>query len=145
MKKYSLEDWVAYMRGTLDEQVQLDMEELLLHSEEAMAEYMLALDAVEGELPEPEDHDVFADRMMQQLYGKSARSSGRASEKLRHRHWYEHPMFHYTIAASITFVLLISGVFNNMSGGPHALLDQPSGSMTESIIQKAFSWLDALK
>ncbi|WP_018758819.1 hypothetical protein [Paenibacillus terrigena] len=145
MKKYNLEYWVAYIQGTLGEEEQLEMEELLLQSEEAMEQYLLAMDGLEGELPEPEDHDAFTDRMMQQLYGKPVQHSPKDRVQPRSKYWYEHPMFHYSIAASITFILLISGVFQNLSGGSHALLDQPSGSFTDSIIQKAFSWLDALK
>jgi len=145
MKKYELEDWVSYIRGTLGEEERLEMEKLLFASDEEMEQYLYAMDSLEGELPEPEDHDVFAERMMQQLYGKPVQHSPKGKVKPRHKHWYEHPMFHYTIAASITFILLMSGVFQNLTGGSHALLEQPSGSFTESMIQTAFSWLDALK
>lgn len=148
MTGYQLEDWLMYVRDTVSEEQRLEMEEALLYSEEAMELYLLAMNQLEQELPYLEDEAAFTERILQKLderIPKPVHAPSTPNIVVRQRRWYEHPLFHYTVAASITFILLVSGTFDSLLNEPKTLLDKPSGSFTDSIMKHAFSWLDAWK
>jgi hypothetical protein len=135
-----------YVRDTVNEGQRQKMEEALLNSEEAMELYLLAMNQLEQELPHLDDEAAFTERILREVYeDKPVQTPPIPTRTVRQRRWYEHPLFHYTVAASITCILLVSGAFDSLLNEPKALLNQPSGSITNSIIEHAFSWLDALK
>ncbi|SMG43658.1 hypothetical protein [Paenibacillus aquistagni] len=62
-----------------------------------------------------------------------------ASRKHR-RHWLEHPLFHYTVAAAITLLFMASGVFEALLREPRTLIEQPSGSITNAVLDTFANW-----
>ncbi|MDQ8737548.1 zf-HC2 domain-containing protein [Paenibacillus sp. LHD-38] len=89
-------------------------------------------------------------------------SASKHEKPPRLRTWLQHPVTHYTIAASITLLLLVSGTFTSFSQKlaqmdmnenmeqamppkPPAANDKPSESWSDKIVDQTGSWLDGLK
>lgn len=147
MTTFQQEDWVRYILGEAEPAQEREMEQLLLHSEEAMKQYLYAMELVSQDMPVMKDEEAFTQQVMAMFDAEVQRTSAQPLHdphrlRSRVRKWYEHPLFHYTVAASITFLLLTSGVFDSLLHEPKALLNQPSGSISDSIMHKALSILD---
>ncbi|MEV5026368.1 zf-HC2 domain-containing protein [Paenibacillus sp. LPE1-1-1.1] len=102
----------------------------------------------------------------QELHEAKAEAPGLSAAKHekppRLRTWLQHPVTHYTIAASITLLLLFSGTFatfsqklaqldmnenmqESMPPKPQAGNDKYSESWSDKIVDQTGTWLDGLK
>lgn len=149
MIAYTNEDWIAYIEDRVSAEQRRQMEIQLEQSDEALALYLHAMDGLEGQLPPFEEvkAQTFTDTVMSALYPASTPVDSQAepdepstTPKARHRRWTEHPLFHYTVAAAITLLFMASGVFDALLAEPRALIEQPSGSLTQSILDTFSGW-----
>lgn len=138
-------DWEKYIQGTLSAEQQEKLEEQLLRSEEAMEQYLAALDKLNGELPILANPQAFTENVMSQICESGTKPVQIVTGQSRGRRWTRHPLFHYTIAASITMLLVMSGVFDSLLVEQKVFLEQPQGSISQYIMDQAFGWLDNLK
>lgn len=136
-------DWRAYIQGDCEANEAERLERLLLEDDEALHTYLTEMDNTSTYLPDLDQPLMFTDNVMNAL-----RTVDQQKEQMvnRKRRWYEKPIFHYSIAASITLVLLSSGAFDKMM--PRSLKsDQPKEhiSYSSEVMQATTSWLDKFK
>lgn len=142
----------AYLQGTGSVRDREEWECQLLEDEDALSEYIEALDEHQDVLPRLEEPLVFVDNVMRSWNELAAvpevsDESAFILEEPRRNRWYEKAIFHYTIAASITVLFLLSGVFDRL------LIDEMSAtvqmkdedpSYSEQMMLATSGWLDQL-
>jgi replicative superfamily II helicase len=141
----------AYIEGHMDEAMREDWEQLLLEDEESLASYMEMLDELQEELPSLENSSAFTERVMGD-WAKMAESSAEleqvaVEEGGRRYRWYEKTIFHYAVAASLTLLIMSSGMFDKLHTGQMELMipkKDNSPSFSEQVIQATSGWLDQL-
>jgi hypothetical protein len=65
----------------------------------------------------------------------------------RRYRWYEKTIFHYAVAASLTLLIMSSGMFDKLHTGQMELMipkKDNSPSFSEQVIQATSGWLDQL-
>ncbi|MCJ8011034.1 hypothetical protein MUG84_04660 [Paenibacillus sp. KQZ6P-2] len=140
-----LEDWAAYIRGELSPERAEWMESLLLEDEQAFAIYMQALDMEAQGLPVLEDPEHFVEHVMNQLE-TSHTSMVHLEPKGSRPRWYEHRLFHYVVAASLTLVFLSAGWFDKLTPEPQkADTHMNKSSYSEELVKVTTDWLDKMK
>ncbi|MNZ95995.1 hypothetical protein D3C78_1151710 [compost metagenome] len=171
----------GYVNGSLNEQERDYIDEQLAVCDVCLQLFMRTLEAADGgnnesgayqdaactELPNMEQMEQ---RVMGQLLQEQRKAASSepilekpidAQEKPSRRvSWLQHPVTHYTIAASITLLLLGSGVFASFSQkmaefDTYESMQQPThtstpiGEQTESwsdkMVNQTGSWLDGLQ
>ncbi|MEC0181869.1 hypothetical protein P4H61_10180 [Paenibacillus peoriae] len=142
-----LKDWHAYITGTCTLEESERLEKLLLEDEQALDVYLAALEQLEPTLQDFSarmNTERFTDRVMAALPDIDAEASQVIFKK---RRWFEKPVSHYLIAASLTLILLSSGAFDKImlqnNGKP--LPPKERVSYSEEVMRAATSWLDKLK
>lgn len=141
----------AYLEGHGDEANRKDWEQLLLEDEETFASYMEMLDELQEDLPSLENSSAFTERVMGD-WSKMAESSAvmeqvTVEEGVRRYRWYEKTIFHYAVAASLTLLIMSSGMFDKLLTGQMELIvpkKDNSPSFSEQIIQATSGWLDQI-
>lgn len=140
-------DWHAYITGTCTLEESGRLEKLLLKDEQALDAYLAALEQLE---PTLQDYSVrinterFTDQVMAALPDIEAEPCPVMFKK---RRWFEKPVFHYVIAASLTLILLSSGAFDKImlqnNGKP--IPPKERVSYSDEVMRATTSWLDKLK
>lgn len=140
-------DWHAYITETCTLEESDRLEKLLMEDEQALEAYLAVLKQLE---PTLKDHftqmntERFTDQVMAVLSDLDAEASQAIFKKGR---WFEKPVFHYVIAASLTLILLSSGAFDKMmlqnNGKP--ILPNERVSYSEEVMRATTTWLDKLK
>lgn len=139
-------DWHSYITGTCTIEESTRLEKLLLEDEQALMLYLVALEQLEPALEEYSawmDTERFTDQVMAVL--PDIEVPGQVGFKKRR--WFEKPVFHYVVAASLTLILLSSGAFDKMmphSGGKQ-MPPNERVSYSEEVMQATTTWLDKLK
>lgn len=129
-----------------------EWERLLLEDEETLAAYMEMLDEVESELPSLENSSAFVEKVMEDWAGTIAESTsveggGVKEEGTRRTRFYEKSIFHYTVAASLTLLIMSSGMFDKLLTGEMELVapkKDNSSSYSEQMMQATSGWLDQI-
>jgi hypothetical protein len=150
MKHYPVNVWNEFMEGRLSPQEQIEAEEHLYGCDECLELYMAALEQAADVPLLPQEPRMFDEQVMLQLNGSPSLQPKRASEQdsspsPAKRRLLQHPLFHYTVAASITLLLMSSGAFryvtdqtdewrNTLSMGNHSSIsEQWTDQATEAI------------
>ncbi|MFH5187007.1 hypothetical protein ACHHV8_32960 [Paenibacillus sp. TAB 01] len=168
MKHYTLERWTQYARQEppLTPQEEAELEQHLQQCDTCLELYMLGLEEAEADYPALADPQVLLDQVMLKLPPMAptpqADFSPLPAKKIEDRRtgWLRHPVFHYTVAAAITVVLMSSGAFQTIvdrlqpgdSYGSEAmkLEHRDKGqaertSMSQTIMNKTIVMLDAIQ
>ncbi|WP_159885301.1 anti-sigma factor [Paenibacillus puerhi] len=121
------EQWLLFASGQLESDERQRCEDHLEQCDECLALYAHAVERLAYSLPEP-DMDQLAEGAMQrweERYGAAAVNARCSLEEKhdRRRNWMRHPIFHYTVAAAITLILMGSGVFQVFTQNASAWVD----------------------
>ncbi|KYG28123.1 anti-sigma factor family protein [Alkalihalobacillus trypoxylicola] len=141
---YTKEDWTLYINGTVQQNQQLKMEEHLYTCDQCLQDYMESLAQVSIE-PSRNESDDFIDSVMQKiepaakarkplkqedsikvLDGNVGYENGRNKEGAQKKKSStqkgrkKQTLLHYVIAASLTFILMSSGIFEEIAFGSNA-------------------------
>lgn len=136
-------EWVRYIRGDSKAEEESYLEQLLLEDDVELARFIESLDDMQDELPMLQDEPAFVELVMSQI---SPVTSVKTKTQPSKRHWTESSIFHYVIAASITMVLLSTGLFDQIfDGAGHAMEKVPERSYSEKWLDTTTNWLDQLK
>ncbi|MFC3745896.1 hypothetical protein [Paenibacillus sp. GCM10012306] len=127
-------------------------EQRLLEDDDALLCYLEALDELQGQLPSLESPKHFTENVMGSLPAvqkpakQHSEDIGPSPETQRRTRWYEQAIVHYVIAASLTLILLSSGVFDRMLSGELGVFipEGKHSSYSQQIKQATSSWLDYL-
>lgn len=136
--------WKKYILGELAPE-QAERMEILLQKDELMFQvYMQELMRVEEELPTLQDEDLFVESVYSKL-PDLPRKQDVSSTGIRRR--WDHPLFHYTIAASITLLLLGGGVFDRLSDGASEVMRRQSGDipLSDQLMERTSEWMERMK
>jgi hypothetical protein len=138
-------EWAAYIRGESVPERAEWLESLLLDDEQAFELYMQVLDAESAVLPVLESPELFAQNVMNQIGMPEIKAVNMETKKCRRR-FYEHRLFHYVIAASLTLIFLSAGWFDKLTPGPN-LTDKHAARtpFSEELVKVTTGWLDRLK
>ena len=137
----------SYIKGECTAEEASSWEALMLSNDEVLDVYMQVMSEMDHELPAMSNAEAFTDRILadEEVVPYQNRVVPLSSE--RPRRWYERPLFHYTVAASITLVFMFSGAFDRLfpeDANPKSQVS-PSPSYSEQLLDKTTGWLDQLK
>ncbi|NHN33789.1 hypothetical protein [Paenibacillus agricola] len=167
MSHGTLEQWLAYVEHRLSEG-ESDTWELHLEACDACMElYIQSLELASAAYPLLLHEAALADNVMkaiQSSYDRPADSLSRdkAASSISKRWslgtwtWTRHPLFHYTVAASITMLLMGSGLFQSIAVGGSPEEPLTSGTMqaepapmpisvSQQLLDKTIVMLDAIQ
>lgn len=123
MKHYTLEQWTQYARQEplLTPQEEAELEQHLQMCDTCLELYMLGVENAEADYPALTDPQALFDQVifqLPQLVSPTPQTnfSSLPAKKIEDRGtaWLRHPVFHYTVAAAITVVLMSSGAFQTI-------------------------------
>ncbi|MEK3942706.1 hypothetical protein [Paenibacillus sp. FSL H3-0310] len=142
----------AYLEGQEDSIERDGWEQLLLKDEDTFVSYMEMLDELKEDLPSLENSSAFTERVMGDWMA-TVRSSvvieevaGQEEGSRRYR-WYDKTIFHYAVAASLTLLIMSSGMFDKLLTGEMELIvpkKDNSPSYSEQFMQATSGWLSRI-
>ncbi|MFS0862765.1 hypothetical protein [Fredinandcohnia sp. 179-A 10B2 NHS] len=139
MKHYNTDEWLAYINDKIPELKREEMEEHLLLCDQCLEVYMNLLEDKAEELPIIQN-EGFTDETLRNLPKKKQKQ-----KKLD----LQSPIFHYGVAAAVTFILMTSGFFQSVTGivstveaSSDARQEKP---VSEGLMEKALSLFDIIE
>ncbi|WP_433946483.1 hypothetical protein [Paenibacillus sp. SN-8-1] len=136
--------WRQYILGELSPSKQVELDQLLIEDESALREYLIVFESMEQGLPEFPDLNAFTDQVMNALpMGDSSAKPIESPRLHRKWTWIRHPITHYTIAASITLLLITSGFFDRLTQDADYMVKEDSKSFSEQWLNQTTSWMDS--
>lgn len=130
---FSAAAWREYVHGELSDARRDEMERHLYGCEQCLEQFIRSVEEWEAELPGlPAPHQL-TQRVMQRIAPS------------RSRFW-DHVLIRYTVAASLTLLLLASGVFQDLLDGSAQLAQwtatETGVSLTDTLMAKIVSLLE---
>lgn len=172
MNHYSYEQWKDYVKNDVDESVRKMYEDHLYSCDQCLGTYLDAVADCAADLPVIENEDHFTDLVMAHIKASSKEvvdtedlsqmvhltdgTETAALKEKRHKTgadkkktpFYQRTVFHYTVAAAMTFILMSSGVFQTITDVAVSVSDpereEEIPSVTEGFLDKTFAWVDSL-
>jgi len=144
MSHYQMEQWKAYVNDDLDEKVREVYEEHLYSCDQCLDLYFQVVAEQEEHLPVLSNEADFTNMIMARI--EEGNKSERQQSKVKKVPLYQKAIFHYTLAASMTILLMTTGVFQSITSyvgsiqNPVAMEEQ--NSVTKGIVDKTFAWMD---
>ena len=150
MSHYSLEDWMNYTENKIEPKVRENYEDHLYTCDQCLELYLQAVSQVENQLGDMNEESNFTDRIMSQVSEIKLPEQERAKDKrLERNKFYQSTAFHYTLAAAMTILFMVTGVFqsitnyaDNVDSTKIKVKDQ---SMTSGVLEKTIGLLDSLE
>lgn len=113
MNHIPLGEWKAYARGEINAEKRFLYEQHLYTCNQCMDLYMEAIESIQDEIPTIEEPSAYTDEIISHIpFEKDTRPIIQKSNKKR---WYEEKVFHYLLAAAMTFLLMATGVFTELT------------------------------
>jgi len=142
MNHQSKDHWLDYVNDELPETTRIEYEEHLYDCETCMDVYLQVIEEA-SHLPEDvKDEKSFTDEVMSQIEKEPLHFQADEKDKTKHT-FYKQTLFHYVIAASLTVVLMSSGVFQSLTNYvddvQKTTISDESPSITEQIMNRAFA------
>lgn len=148
MKHYSYEEWKKYVENDLDTPEREAFEDHLYNCDQCLDYYLQAVADVENELPAIENATNFTNMIMTQIAESKELETKSAKDK-RKTPFYQTAIFHYSIAAAMTVLLMTTGVFQSITkyteSVQHTSFHEKETSVTEGIVDRTFAWMDSLE
>lgn len=165
MKHYSLEQWARYVREELAMEEQLEYEAHLGSCDQCLEQYMQCLELARDSFPvlAEQPKTAMADAVMQSIVASVTQSEAidaRKPEPVTQHHkkitpsFLRHPVFHYAVAAAVTFLLMSTGVFHSLaervgSAETNVVASPPvqedRSSVSQRIMEKTIGMLDSIQ
>jgi len=144
MSHYQLEQWTAYVNDDIDEKVREVYEEHLYSCDQCLDLYFQVVAEQEEFLPVLSNEADFTNTIMARI--EESNKSDKLHQNVKKVPFYQRVIFHYTVAAAMTILLMITGVFQSITSyvgtiqNPVAIEEQYS--VTKGIVDKTFAWMD---
>ncbi|WP_141430394.1 hypothetical protein [Bacillus sp. 03113] len=143
MRHYSESDWTKYVNNELEEHVREAYEKHLYSCDQCLELYVRVIEQHEDSFPVIIDETDFANSIMEAI------SEQKIIQKQKATPFYQKALFHYTLAAAMTLLLMMTGVFHSITEYAESIqLSEQNGeqsSMTDGIMNKTFAWMDSLE
>lgn len=148
MRHYSIEEWMNYVKNEFDQDVREEYENHLYTCDQCLDVYLEAVTAAESELPEMMNDIDFTNSIMAQIAESYPPSVNVVKKRKESRPFYQTAIFHYTVAAGMTILLMTTGVFQSITQYTVSVqtpsFQEKRTSVTEGIVDKTFAWMDSL-
>ncbi len=149
MTHYSYEEWMRYLKKELSEEEQGIYENHLYSCDQCLVLYLEAVSEEEA-LPVLTNEATFTDLVMGQVSEIKLPTLQTTKETRNGRkRFYQSSIFHYTIAAAMTILLMTSGVFQSLTQYAENVqssdFQKKETSMTAGLVDKTFAWMDSLE
>lgn len=142
MNHRSKVEWLHYVNDELTETTRTEYEEHLYNCETCMDVYLQIIEESSHVLPDVEDEESFTDAIMSQIEKQRTHFHPVKTSKKKLA-FYQHTTFHYLLAASLTVVLMTSGVFQSLTNYVDEVqkttISEESPSITEQIMNRTFA------
>ena len=139
MSHFSTKDWEDFIANNLPESQQLMMEEHLYACENCLADYLHVNEQVHI-IDVPETPEYRIEDLLNEMEVV-------IENEKRHKKTAFKPIWQYVIAASLTIILMSSGMFHHVTGiwkEAESGLTKTPVSLTDSLMDKTLSLLDHL-
>jgi anti-sigma factor RsiW len=156
MKHFTQEQWDRYAKDELTHEELLTYETHLSSCDLCLELYMDSVERAAVLYPQLDDKSGFADTVMERVHSLPALvEQARTNRKLLR--FSRHPVFHYTVAAAITLLLMSSGAFSSLTDRLGVLnihteaiesrqaQDEEHSSVSYKIMEKTIVMLDAIQ
>lgn len=148
MMHYSKEEWMKYVKNELASDIREEYENHLYTCDQCLDIYLEAVAGEEAELPGIVNESGFTDLIMAQIAESQPPVLYIPADKKPIRPFYQSAIFHYSIAAAMTILLMSTGVFQSITQYTVTVQKQSfqekKTSVTEGIVDKTFAWMDSL-
>lgn len=145
MTHYTVQQWQAYIQG--DELDRASMETHLLECDACTDMYVLALEELNETLPQLTNITAFSDGVLERIKSLPDYNTQNI-QLLTNKRWYTNMFFHYTIAASLTILLVGSGIFDQIFERVSQISENTEQAqkttVSDQLTNKAGQWLDAI-
>lgn len=159
MKHYNYDEWLQYVRNESSEKTREELESHLYTCDQCLDLYLQAMATNESSLPILSNDVSFTELVMGEVSKIETVVPDTSLEvKVNHRQmktanfkkpFYQQVVFHYLLAAVATILLTFSGVFHSLATYTGTVespyFQKKSPSVTDSIINKTFAWMDSLE
>jgi anti-sigma factor RsiW len=166
MKHGTSEQWLAYVGHELPDEESDELEKHLESCEACMELYIQSVELAVDSYPMLQSEAALADSVMDAIHaGGHSRPTvslsvveGASSTRkwLSLGAWTRHPIFHYTVAAAITMILMSSGLFQSLAEGrgqvdplsPEFKQVEPPNehlSVSQQLLDKTIVMLDSIQ
>lgn len=147
IQHYSFEQWLEYAKDELDEGKRTQMEDHLYGCDQCLDLYVQAVEVEEAELPSISDVAAFTDQIMLKISEENEEAADiPVLQPKKKKSFYQSSVFHYALAASITLVLMSTGVFQSIIKHTESIQKAEMPMKQEEVkvgfVNKTFSWLD---
>ena len=141
MSHISFEDWLAYLKNELEEEVRKFYDDHLYDCDDCLTVYLEAMDSAAELLPMIRNDNLFTNEVMQKVTEQKAVDHSNAKTKPG---IFKKEIFHYIIAAGMTIFLMSSGVFSNLINvvGQFDSQDKNESSIVSNLMDKSISIID---
>ncbi len=171
MTHLSYEEWQKYVKNELTSDCREKAEDHLYSCDHCLGLYIQAVAELEICLPDQRQMEVITDRVLmeiqeqnlaqelqqdqQQKPDQHLKSNQKSEINVPHKQqqkvlpFYQTAIFHYTLAAVATIVLMMTGVFHNITQYTESVqsptYQKNHSSVTEGIVNRTFTWLDTFE
>lgn len=112
-RHYTEEQWYVYAGGTGTDRESMDAH--LYECERCTALYMQVIEAISDQLPKLPDINPFSAHIGERIEASAKTNPASAASRIRPRYkWFMKPVIQYTIAASLTILLVGTGAFQQL-------------------------------
>ncbi|NEU31759.1 hypothetical protein GN156_13390 [bacterium LRH843] len=136
-----LGDWKTYAKDEVNEEKRSLYEQHLYTCDQCMDLYMEAIESIQGEIPTIEEPSAYINEVMSRI--PFERTTSPIVETEKKKKWYEEKLFHYVLAAAMTFLLMATGVFSELTNVTTQFEQNHNhSSLTENVLNKTTTLLD---
>lgn len=141
MNHRSYEEWVRYVNNQLDEKTREHYDTHLFGCDQCLSVYLEVIEAMEQQLPAMNNKEEFTDSLMIKI---KQQNPGRENSVSK---FYQKPIFHYVLAAAMTFLLMSTGVFSQLMNIVNDFESNPKQetSVVEGFVNHTVSFLDKIQ
>ncbi|MDF0728948.1 hypothetical protein PY093_20250 [Cytobacillus sp. S13-E01] len=136
MDHYTHEEWLAYINNNLPKATHSELEDHLYSCDQCLELYMEQIDNQTEQLPEIENIN-FTDELVSKIHFEKTKKSNP---------FYKHAIFHYGLAAAVTFLLMSSGFFQGITGFVSTVeassFTEKEESFSDNLMDKTLQLLD---
>lgn len=145
MNHIPLGKWKNYAKGDINEDQRTLYEQHLYTCDQCMDLYMEAIESIEDEIPTIEESSNYTIEVISRIpFDKKTQI-----ETGNKKRWYEKKVFHYVLAAAMTYMLMTMGVFSELTNITTQFEENQQhgnpSSYTESVLNKTTDLLDRVE
>lgn len=145
MTHYTMQQWQAYIQGGEHDRASMDSH--LLECVYCTENYLTVIEELQDYLPKVPNITTFTKGVLDQIE-LLPNNNILNRQHLTNKKWYTNMFFHYTVAASLTLILVGSGIFDQMFDRVSQISQDTEQdqltSVADQLTNKAGKWLDAL-